>query len=56
MRFQDWNLSQVRYDTEFGIVHVAPKDQSLDLEEIEDNEFYAKRINLKIYKERALNK
>jgi hypothetical protein len=26
------------------------------LEEIEDNEFYAKRINLKIYKERALNK
>lgn len=56
MRFNDWKTSQIRYDTEFGIVHVAPKDQSLDLEEIEDNEFYAKRINLKIYKERALMK
>lgn len=28
----------------------------LDLDEIEENEFYAKRINLKIYKERALQK
>lgn len=53
-RFWDWKQSQVRYDTEFGIVHQAPKDQVLDLEEIDDNEFYAKRINLKIYKERAL--
>jgi hypothetical protein len=26
------------------------------MDEIEDNEFYAKRINLKIYKERALNR
>jgi hypothetical protein len=43
----------VRYDTEFGIVHHAPKDGSLDMDEIEDIEFYAKRINLKIYNERA---
>jgi len=56
MRFQEWKQSQIRYDTEFGIVHQAPKDQVLDMEEIEDNEFYAKRINLKIYKERALQK
>jgi hypothetical protein len=42
----------VRYDSEFGIVHLAPKDGSIDLDEIEDIEFYAKRINLKIYKER----
>jgi len=34
-------------------VLVAPKDGSLDLDEIEDNEFYAKRINLKILNERA---
>jgi len=26
------------------------------MDEIEDNEFYARRINLKIYKERALQK
>jgi len=49
-------MSQVRYDSEFGITHVAPKDGSLDLDEIEDGEFYAKRINLKIYNERALLK
>jgi len=53
MRFNDWKTGQVRYDSEFGITHVAPKDGSLDLDEIEDNEFYAKRINLKIYNERA---
>ena len=41
MRFNDWKTSQVRYDSEFGITHVAPKDGSLDLDEIEDNEFYA---------------
>jgi hypothetical protein len=52
VRFNEWKLSQVRYDSEFGIVHLAPKDGSIDLEEIEDIEFYAKRINLKIYKER----
>lgn len=32
---------------------MAPRDGSLDLDEIEDNEFYARRINLKIYNERA---
>jgi hypothetical protein len=43
----------VRYDSEFGIVHLAPKDGSIDMDEIEDIEFYAKRINLKIYNERS---
>ena len=43
-------MSQVRYDTEFGIVHHAPKDVELDLEEIEDNEYAAAKINSKIYK------
>jgi len=46
----------VRYNSEFGITHVAPRDGSLDLDEIEDNEFYAKRINTKIYNERATMK
>lgn len=55
-RFTEWKMSQVRYDSEFGITHVAPKDGALDLEEIEETEFYAKRINLKIYNERALLK
>lgn len=49
-------MGQVRYDSEFGITHVAPKDGALDMDEIEDTEFYAKRINLKIYNERALLK
>lgn len=53
-RFTEWKVSQVRYDTEFGIVHHAPKDQEIDLEEIEDNEYYAGKINSKIYRERAL--
>lgn len=55
-RFTEWKVSQVRYDTEFGITHHAPKDQEIDLEEIEDNEYYAKKINNKIYKERSLQR
>lgn len=56
MRFQEWKLSQVRYDSEFSINHIAPKDQPLDMEEIEDNEYYDKRIVLKVLRERALLK
>lgn len=37
-------------------MHHAPKDGSLDMDQIEDDEFYSKRINLKIYKERSLMK
>ena len=56
VRFNEWKQSQVRYDSEFGITHQAPRDGSIDWDEIEDNEFYAKRINLKIYNERANQK
>jgi hypothetical protein len=56
MRFNEWIQLQLRYNSEFGITHVAPRDGSLDLDEIEDNEFYAKRINTKIYNERATMK
>lgn len=52
-RFNDWKQSQVRYDTEFGIVHQAGKDGSLDLDEQEDNEYFWCKINSKIYRERA---
>jgi hypothetical protein len=45
-------MSQMRYDTEFGIVHVPPKDQQLDYKRIEEDEFFAKRIITKILKER----
>lgn len=34
MRFTEWKNSQVRYDSEFGIVHIPPKDGTLDLDEI----------------------
>lgn len=37
-------------------MHLPPKDGQIDWDEIEDNEFYARRINLKIYKERSLKK
>lgn len=56
IRFTEWKTMQMRYETEFGIVHHPPKDGELDLEQIEDDEFYTKRINLKIYKERSLMK
>jgi len=60
MRFNEWKVSQVRYNSEFGITHVAPKDGSIDIEQfkedIELDEFYAKRIILKICNERALLK
>jgi hypothetical protein len=32
MRFNEWKLSQLRYNSEFGITHVAPKDGSIDIE------------------------
>lgn len=61
-RFQEWKSGQIRYETEFGLVHHPPKDlkEADDLEKfwdkVEDDEFYARRINTKIYKERAMMK
>lgn len=53
-RFLEWKMSQVRYDTEFGIVHVpASKDGQVDWSQIEDDEFMSKRINAKILKIRS---
>lgn len=51
-RYRQWKMSQVRYDTEFGIVHVPAKDQVLDYKKIEDDEYFARRIITKIMKER----
>ena len=51
-RYRLWKMSQVRYETEFGIVHVPAKDQVLDFRKIEDDEYQAKRIITKILKER----
>ena len=44
-RFLEWKMSVVRYETEFGLVHVAPsKDVEVDWDHIEDEEFFNKRI------------
>jgi hypothetical protein len=39
-RFVQWKMEQVRYDSEFGIIH-APisKDAKIDWEKIEDDNF-----------------
>ncbi len=51
-RFKKWRMQQVRYDSEFGIVHVPTKDYTPDYDLIEDDERVAKKIITKIYKER----
>ena len=38
-RYRQWKMSQVRYETEFGIVHVPAKDHVLDFKKIEDEEY-----------------
>jgi len=54
MRHMEWMMAQVRYNTEFGIVHQpAAKDQELDMSAIEDEIQQNKRIDLKILKARA---
>jgi hypothetical protein len=51
-RYRDWKLTQARYDTEFGITHVAPKGQELDMMLIADDEFFAARTLKKIIEKR----
>lgn len=51
-RYKKWRLSQTRYETEFGIVHVPAKDGSIDLKKIEEEEQIARKIITKILKER----
>lgn len=44
----------MRYETEFGIVHLPPsKDVKVDWEKIEDEESFNKRVGIKILKQRA---
>ena len=53
-RYMDWRLSNVRYETEFGIVHVSTsKDAKVDWEKIEYEEQFNKRIGIRILKSRA---
>ena len=53
-RFVQWKMEQVRYDSEFGIIHApATKDAKVDWEKIEDDYFQNKRIAIKILKQRA---
>lgn len=47
-------MENVRYETEFGLVHApASKDAKVDWDKIEDNEYFNKRIGIKILKQRA---
>jgi hypothetical protein len=56
-RYLDWKMNNVRYETEFGIVHVPPsKDAKIDWEKIEDDESFNKRVGAKILKFRAAPK
>ena len=53
-RYTDWWIGNVRYETEFGLVHLPPsKDQKVDWEKIEDEEQFNKRVGIKILKQRA---
>ena len=45
-------MSQVRYDTEFGVTFAPAKDGTLDIKKIEEDEAVAKKIITKILKER----
>lgn len=37
-RCRKWRLSQVRYESEFGVTHAPAKDGSLDVKKIEEDE------------------
>jgi hypothetical protein len=51
-RYKKWKISQVRYETEFGITHAPAKDGSIDLKKIEEDEQIARKIISKIMRER----
>jgi len=56
-RFLEWKMNNVRYESEFGIVHApASKDAKIDWEKIEDEESFNKRVGVKILKCRATPK
>ena len=47
-------MNQVRFDTEFAIVHApVSKDQPVDWEKVAEDEYANKRINYKVLKHRA---
>ena len=47
-------METVRYDTEFGIIHLpATKDAKVDYEKIDDDMATNRRISIKILKQRA---
>ena len=47
-------MDQVRYDTEFALIHAPPsKDQPVDWAKVADDEYANKRINSKVLKHRA---
>lgn len=51
-RYKKWKMSQVRYETEFGIQHAPNKDGSIDTKKIEEEEVLSRKILLRILRER----
>lgn len=53
-RYMDWKMENVRYETEFGIVHIPQsKDSKIDRDKIDEEWNFNKRIGVKILKNRA---
>ena len=52
--YLQWKMGQLRYDTEFALVHLpVSKDQPVNWEQIADEEYANKKINTRILKHRA---
>jgi hypothetical protein len=53
LRYKDWQMKQVRYDTEFAITHKIGGKDGVDPAQLEDELYVNKRINKHILKHRA---
>ena len=52
--YLQWKMGQLRYDTEFALVHLpVSKDQPVNWDQIADEEYANKKINSRILKHRA---
>lgn len=53
IRYQEWLMQQVRYDSEFAIVHKIGGKDGIDPRQLEDDLYFNKRIRNKVLKHRA---
>ena len=53
-RHVEWKINQMRYDSEFAIVHLPPgKDQPVDWAQIAEDEYDNRVVSLRILRHRA---